>query len=185
MADAAARPYADALYLAAGEAGRLAAVNGDLAQFAQALAGSRDLTRALANPAFPAEAKQRVLASMTAAGDPLVAGFLRLLIDHGRLSLVADAQAAFAARYGREQRELAVQLTTAIAIDDAQADGLKRRLEDATGQSVTIRRTVDPSIIGGVVLRVRDLLVDASIRRRLDRLRLNLKNVKLPSGGEA
>ena len=185
MADAAARPYADALYIAASDAGLLAECNRDLAAFAQALAGSRDLHRALANPAFPAESKRRVLASMTAGGQPLVASFLNVLIDHGRLDLVADAQDAFAARYGREQNELSVQLTTAIPIDDAQADGLKRRLEEATGQSVSIRRSVDPSIIGGVVLRVRDLLVDASVRRRLDGLRLNLKNVKLPSGGEA
>ena len=185
MADAAARPFANALYDAAKAAGRLEAANRDLALFCTSLAESRDLARVLFNPAFPREAKGRILAKLTDGGEPLVANFLVVLLDHGRLDLLVDAQEAFTDRYGREQNELSVHLTTAVPIDDAQAEGLRTRLEAATGQTVTIRRTVDHSIIGGVVLRVRDLLVDASVRRRLDGLRLNLKNVKLPSGGEA
>ena len=111
---------------------------------------------------------------MTAGGDPLVVELPeRAHLDHGRLELLVDAAEAFADRYRREQRELAVSLTTAVPIDDAQAEGLRQRLESATGQTVTIRRTVDPSIVGGVVLRVRDLLVDASVRRRLEGLRLS------------
>ena len=184
MPDAAARPFADALYDSATEATRLDAVNRDLAELVTALAGSRDLARVLRNPAFPTDAKRRVLQQLTAGGDPLVSSFAGVLADHGRLDLLVDSQAAFAERYGREQRELAVQLTTAVAIDDAQAEGLRQRLEQATGQSVTIRRTVDESIIGGIVLRVRDLLVDASVRRRLDGLRRSLKTVKLPSQDE-
>jgi F-type H+-transporting ATPase subunit delta len=185
MADDAARPFADALYEAASGQDQLATVNRDLHAFVTSLAESRDLARVLFNPAFPVEAKRRILAQMTAGSDALTTNFLQVLVDHGRLELLVDAQEAFADRYRREQRELAVQLTTAVPIDDTQADGLRRQLEEATGQSVTIRRTVDPSIIGGVVLRVRDLLIDASVRRRLDGLRLSLKNVKLPSGGEA
>ncbi len=185
MADASARPFADALYGAAEAAGRLEAVNRDLALVCGAVAENRDLARVLFNPAFAAEAKRRILQQMVADGEPLISGFLDVLVDHGRLALLADAQEAFADRYGREQRELAVVLTTAVPIDDAQAEGLRARLATATGQTVTIRRTVDESIIGGVVLRVRDLLVDASVRRRLDGLRTTLMNVKLPAGGEA
>jgi F-type H+-transporting ATPase subunit delta len=185
MADAAALPFAEALYEAAVAADRLEAVHRDLAAVLSAIDDTPDLARFLRNPAFPAEAKRRVLESMTAGGEPLVANFLNVLISHGRLELLDDAAEAFADRYRREQRELAVSLTTAVSIDDAQAESLKQTLESATGQTVTIRRTVDPSIIGGVVLRVRDLLVDASVRRRLEGLRLALKASKLPSGGEA
>ena len=185
MADAAATPFAEALYDAALAAGRLDAVNRDLAAVRTAIDDAPDLARFLVNPAFPADAKRRVLDSMTAGGDQLVASFLNVLISHGRLELLVDAAEAFAERYRREQRELAVSLTTAVPIDDAQADSLRQKLESATGQTVTIRRTVDPSIVGGVVLRVRDLLVDASVRRRLEGLRLSLKASKLPSGGEA
>jgi F-type H+-transporting ATPase subunit delta len=185
MADAAALPFAEALYEAARAADRLDAVHRDLAAVRTAVEDAPDLERFLRNPAFPVDAKRRVLESMTAGGDELVSNFLNVLISHGRLELLVDAAEAFADRYRREQRELAVSLTTAVPIDDAQAEGLRQKLESATGQTVTIRRTVDPSIVGGVVLRVRDLLVDASVRRRLEGLRLSLKASKLPSGGEA
>jgi ATP synthase F1 delta subunit len=185
MADAAALPFAEALYEAALAADRLDAVHRDLAAVRSAVEESPDLARFLRNPAFPAESKRRVLESLTARGEQLVSNFLNVLLAHGRLDLLVDAAEAFADRYRREQRELAVSLTTAVPIDDAQADSLRQQLESATGQTVTIRRTVDPSIVGGVVLRVRDLLVDASVRRRLEGLRLLLKASKLPSGGEA
>ena len=185
MADALALPFAEALYEAAKAEGRLESTNRDLAAVHQALGESPDLRRFLQNPAFPPDAKRRVLASMVSGGEELVLNFLNVLVEHGRLDLLADAAEAFADRYRREQHELAVSLTTAVPIDDEQAETLRQRLESATGQAVTIRRTVDPSILGGVVLRVRDLLVDASVRRRLDGLRLSLKTSKLPSGGEA
>jgi ATP synthase F1 delta subunit len=185
MADAAALPFAEALYEAARAADRLDATSRDLAAVRAAVEESPDLAKFLRNPAFPAEAKRRVLEAMTAGGEPLVSNFLNVLLSHGRLDLLVDAAEAFAERYRRDQRELAVSLTTAVPIDDAQADSLRQKLESATGQTVTIRRTVDPSIVGGVVLRVRDLLVDASVRRRLEGLRLLLKASKLPSGGEA
>ncbi len=185
MADDAATPYADALFRAAEQAGTLDATHRDLSGVVRSVAENRDLSRVLFNPAFPVEAKRRVLAQVAAGGDPLVGSFLRVLVDHGRLELLADAYEAFADRYRRRQRELAVHLTTAVAIDDAVADGLRRQLEQATGQSVEITRAVDPAILGGIVLRVRDLLVDASLKRRLDGLRLSLASTRLPSGGEA
>jgi len=185
MADALALPFAEALYEAAAAEGHLESTNRDLAAVHQALDASPLLVRFLRNPAFPADAKRRVLASMVSGGEGLVLNFLNVLVDHGRLDLLRDAAEAFGDRYRREQHELAVSLTTAVPIDDAQAESLRQRLESATGQAVTIRRTVDPSIIGGVVLRVRDLLVDASVRRRLESLRLSLKSSKLPAGGEA
>jgi F-type H+-transporting ATPase subunit delta len=185
MADASALPYADALFEAAERAGSLPATYRDLSGVVRSVAENRDLARVLFNPAFPADAKRRVLAQMAAGGDPLVANFLGVLIDHGRLELLADVFDAFADQFRRRQRELAVHLVTAIPIDDAVADGLRAQLERATGQSVEITRAVDPSILGGIVLRVRDLLVDASVRRRLDALRLSLVSTRLPSGGEA
>jgi len=185
MADAAATPYAEALYGAAHEAGRLERTHADFEAIVAALAGSRELARVLFNPAFPSEAKRRILQKLSEDAEPLVSSTLDVLVANNRIELLPDVQEAFAARYRLEQHELAVELTTAIPIDDAQADGLRQRLEQATGQSVTIRRRVDPSIIGGVVLRVRDLLVDASVRRRLDGLRLSLKNTKLRTGGQA
>jgi F-type H+-transporting ATPase subunit delta len=185
VADAAVRPYAEALYEAADQAGSLERVHRDLGAFTEAVATSRDLSRALFNPSFPTQAKSLIIAKLTVAGEPLVGKALQVLLDHGRLGLLPDLREAFDERYRVHERSLAVRLTTAVEIDDKQAESLRTQLEKATGQSVTLERSVDVSIIGGVVLRVRDLLVDASVRRRLDALRRNLSKSKLPFGGEA
>jgi ATP synthase F1 delta subunit len=185
VADAAVRPYAEALFEAADEAGRLDGVQRDLAAVAEAVAASRDLARALVNPSFPEHAKSLIIAKLAQGGEPLVEKALQVLLRNGRLALLADLHEAFDERYRDRERSLAVRLTTAVPIDDGQAESLRKQLEQATGQSVTLQRTVDASIIGGIVLRVRDLLVDASVRRRLDALRRSLSHSRLPSGGEA
>jgi F-type H+-transporting ATPase subunit delta len=179
--DPAARAYADALYEAAQETGRLDAVRKDLAAFVRALAETRPLARALFNPAFPNDAKQRIVAQTLVGADELVPKAILVMLDNGRITLLPDMELAFAERYEREQRELTVILTTAIEIDDTKADEVRARLQQATGQHITIKRVVDPAILGGVVLRMRDQLVDASLRRRLDGLRRNLTKVRLPS----
>ena len=80
-----------------------------------------------------------------------------------------------------EQNELAVELTTAVEIDDTTADTVAKQLAGATGLTVTMERTVDPTILGGVVLRVRDRLIDASLRRRLDLLGRSLRAARIPT----
>lgn len=185
MADAAVTPYAEALFEAADQANALDRVHRDLGAFTEAVATTRDLSRALFNPSFPTHAKSLIISKLAQGGEPLVEKSLQVLLRNGRLSLLPDLNEAFDERYRARERSLAVRLTTAVPIDDRQAESLRKQLEGATGQTVTLQRTVDPAILGGVVLRVRDLLVDASVRRRLDALRLNLSHLKLPSGGEA
>jgi F-type H+-transporting ATPase subunit delta len=185
VADAAVTPYANALFEAADKEGSLERVHRDLGAFTEAVATSRDLSRALFNPSFPAHAKSLIVAKLTQGGEPLVGKALQVLLKNGRLGLLPDLQEAYDERYRARERSLAVRLTTAVAIDERQAESLRKQLEKATGQSVTLQRTVDAAIIGGVVLRVRDLLVDASVRRRLDALRRTLSKSKLPFGGEA
>jgi ATP synthase F1 delta subunit len=180
-ADPAAHAYANAVYEAAVEAGRLDTVRRDLSAFVRALAETPPLARALFNPAFPADAKRRVVAQVATGGDELVPKAIFVLLENGRITLLPDVEQLFVERYEREQRELTVTLTTAIAIDDAKAEELRGRLQQATGQRVSIKRVVDPAILGGLVLRMRDQLVDASVRRRLDALRRDLTRVRLPS----
>jgi F-type H+-transporting ATPase subunit delta len=180
-ADPAAQAYANALYEAAVEAGRLDAVRRDLSAFVRALAETPALGRALFNPAFPTDAKKRVVSQMAVGGDELVPKAINVLLENGRITLLPDLEQLFVERYEREQRELTLTLTTAIEIDDAKAEELRGRLEQSTGQRITLKRVVDPQILGGVVLRMRDRRVDASVRRRLDALRRDLTRVRLPS----
>jgi F-type H+-transporting ATPase subunit delta len=115
-----------------------------------------------------------VLAELTNGSDPLVGRSLAVLHANGRLRLLADVAQAYARRYADEHDELDVVLTTAIAISDEKSEALRARLAEATGKTVRLERKIDPQILGGIVLRVRDMLVDASIRRRLELLRLDL-----------
>jgi F-type H+-transporting ATPase subunit delta len=177
----AATPYATALYNAAAEAGRLNEVDGELAEITDAVRENPALARALTNPAVRGEGKSNLLAALAKGDDPLVARFLQVLLDHRRLGDLGAIQEAFADRVRLDRNELAVELTTAVAIDDATADKVQKQLASATGLTVTMDRTVDPTILGGVVLRVRDRLVDASLRRRLDLLGRDLRAARIPT----
>ncbi len=180
-ASAGASTYANAVFEAAQSAGRLADVQRDLAAFTRSLAESRDLARALFNPAFPKEAKGRVITQMTEGADPLVRSSLLLMLENGRLELLPDVAAIVTDRFRSLAGEVPVTLTTAIPVDDELASELAGRLEQASGRTVVLNRVVDPTIIGGVVLRVRDQLVDASVRRRLDAMQRALSASRLPS----
>ena len=177
----AATPYATALHDAAREAGVLADVDRQLADLARALREDHALARALGNPAVPRAAKDRIIADLCAGADPMVARFVGVLLDHRRLDELPDVQRALAERVRLETGELAVELTTAVPIDDDAAETVRRQLADATGLQVTMERRVDPAIIGGVVLRVRDRIVDASLRRRLDLLGRDLRAARIPT----
>jgi len=176
-----ATPYATALYTAAADAGRLNEVDGELAEIADSVRENPALARALTNPAVRGEGKSNLLAALAKGDDPLVARFLQVLLDHRRLGDLLAIQEAFADRVRLYRNELAVELTTAVAIDDATAEKVQQQLASATGLTVTMDRTVDPTILGGVVLRVRDRLVDASLRRRLDLLGRDLRAARIPT----
>jgi len=181
VSDPAAQVYARALFQAAQEEGRLDAVHRDLGDAVASLGSSPELVRVLFNPAVDPTAKARVLKRMTDMADPLVTRSLLVLLDHGRLGLMPDLQEAFDELYREATDRIEVRLTTAIPIEDGVADILRRRLEQETGQTVALTRVVDPEILGGVVLRVRDSLVDASVRRRLESLRRSLQQTRLPA----
>lgn len=176
-----ATPYATALYAAAEEAGRLREVDAGLAEVAASIRDDATLGGALANPAVPGEAKRRLLDALCRDGEPLVHRFLIVLLEHRRLAELAPIQAAFAERVRLAQNEIAVELTTAVPIDDSTAETVRAQVAQATGLAVTMERTVDPTILGGVVLRVRDRLVDASLRRRLDLLGRDLRAARIPT----
>lgn len=178
---AGASTYAEALFQAAQAAGRLREVQRDLSAFARTLAESRPLAMAVFNPAFATDAKARVITQMTEGGDPLVKNALLVMLDNGRLELLPDVERILTDRFRSLSNEVPVTLTTAIPVDDATAVELAGRLEAASGRKVVLERVVDPSIIGGVVLRVRDQLVDASVRRRLDAMTRALAASRLPS----
>jgi len=183
--DSGARVYAEALHRAAAAAGRVPEVDRDLGEFVQSLAENRQVLATLLNPQLPIDSRKRVIVGMTKDADPLARHAVMLLADNGRLSMIGDMAATFADMAAQEERIFDVEVTTAVRLDSAQAEHIEQRIEKATGLTARIQARVDPTIIGGLVLRARGVLVDASVKRELDEIRRALINTPLPVGSEA
>jgi F-type H+-transporting ATPase subunit delta len=180
------RVYGTALAESARAAGRLHEVARDLAAIGALVTETRDLGGALFNPAFPDAAKKQILAQMSEGADPLVRNALFVLVDNGRLEALPDVVRFVHEADQRARRQLELELTTAVPIDDAEAETIRTKLAEASRHEVTLERHVDASILGGVIVRVRDRLVDLSVRGRLEALRLSLRNARLgTTGGES
>ncbi|MFQ5425589.1 MAG: ATP synthase F1 subunit delta [Gaiellales bacterium] len=165
------RIYAKALFEAATEKQALQAVRDEFGAFAQALDESSELRGLLLNPQVDARAKQAALAAVFAEGDPTFRNFLKLLAEKGRLSGVDDIHREFERLVAIQERIIRVELTTARSLTDADAEEILEQIEQISGRRVEATRTVDPDLIGGLVLQAGSLRVDASIRGRLDKLR--------------
>ena len=168
------RMYARALFEAARRQGRVEPVRDDLGALATAVEGSPELAAFLSNPQVDPAAKADVLAELADGADELVRNFLRLIASKGRSSQITGIQEELQALVDRDQGRIAVELTTAFELSDADAAAIVSQIERASGRSVEAVRKVDPKLIGGLVLQAGSLRVDASVRGRIERLRREL-----------
>jgi F-type H+-transporting ATPase subunit delta len=166
--------YARALYQAADEAGRVDAVASDLAAIAGAMDDVPELRAFLRNPQIEPTGKSDVLGRLAADADELVRNFVRLTAEKGRAGELSDISAELDALVAHAQNRLAVELTTAHELSDAEAASIVQQIEKASGRAVEATRSVDPSLIGGIVLRIGSHRADGSVRGRLERLRHEL-----------
>jgi ATP synthase F1 delta subunit len=183
--DPAAHVYATALHQAAREGGRVREVDRDLRTLISTLGEQAVVLRALVNPGLPREGKHRILARLLEGAEPLARNAILVLSEHGRLSLLVDLQLAYAELAADDDQILPVSVMTAVELSQKELDALGKRISEAVGRTAEITATVDPDLIGGLVLRARDVLVDASIKRRLEELRRTLIRTPLPVGSEA
>ena len=168
------RIYAEALFEAAKEGGRLAQVHEALADFAAAIEATPELASGLRNPQLEPDAKARILADLAGDEEPLFANFLRLVAEKGRAGEIGEIAAEFERLMAKEQRRLTVELTTARELSDEEAQEIVAQIEKAAGRTVEATRQVDPDLVGGIVLQAGSYRVDASVRGRLERLRQEL-----------
>jgi F-type H+-transporting ATPase subunit delta len=168
------RMYARALFEAAQEAGRLDAVGEDLAAIARALAEVPELRSFLRNPQIEPAGKAEVLDEIAAGTDELVRNFVRLVAEKGRAGEIVEISAELDALVAQAQNRLSVELTTAYELSDEEAKSIVETIEKASGRSVEATRSVDPHLIGGIVLQVGSHRADGSVRGRLERLRHEL-----------
>ena len=168
------RMYARALFQAAREEERLEQVAADLGELARALDEIPELRAILRNPQIDPPEKAALLDQLTAGGDELVRNFVRLVSEKGRAGELSEMSAELEALVAREQNRLALELTTAYELSDDEAGSIIDKIQQASGRSVEATRSVDPGLIGGIVLQVGSFRADGSVRGRLERLRQEL-----------
>jgi F-type H+-transporting ATPase subunit delta len=170
--------YARALFESAQERGRLDAVRGELSDLAAVLDEVPELDALLENPETESRVKADVLDRIAGQGDELFRNFLRLLVEKGRAGELREVAAEFEALVAAREGVLDVELTTAADLSDQEFASIVERIEQASGRKVQASRSVDPSLIGGLVLRAGSMRLDASVRGRLERLRTELASAR-------
>lgn len=168
------RMYARALFQAAQEAGRVEAVASELGALGGAMDEVPELRAFLRNPQIDPDGKAAVLDELAAGADELVRNFVKLAAEKGRAGELSEISAELDALVARAQNRLAVELTTAYELSDSEATSIVQAIEKASGRTVDATRSVDPSLIGGIVLQVGSHRADGSVRGRLERLRHEL-----------
>ena len=168
------RTYARALYEAAHDKGDVAAVREELADFVQAVHDVPELRAVLANPQVDRRAKAAALESLLADGHELLGNFLRLLAEKGRIGALDEVQREFERLVAAAEGQLDVELTTAYELSEEETSAIVDQIAEASGRRVRATRSVDPALIGGIVLQVGSRRVDASLRGRIERLRREL-----------
>jgi F-type H+-transporting ATPase subunit delta len=153
-------------------------VHEELDDFAAAVAEVPELRSLVRNPQIDQRAKARVLEELLGDTDELVRNFLRLTVEKGRIGEIEEIVREFDRLVAREERRLDVELTTAFELSDEDARRIVAQIEEASGRKVDATRTVDPDLIGGLVLQAGSLRADASVRGRLERLRRELVSTR-------
>jgi F-type H+-transporting ATPase subunit delta len=169
--DELARVYARSLFDVAREHGRLDELREQLGQFADAVQESRDLAIFFFSPYFSTAEKQEMLGRVLVGADQIFLNFLRLLIEKHRMPVIYRIRQQYERLWEEEHLMLPVEITSAIELDQQTAESLGARIGERTGRKVKLAARVDPDIIGGIVLRVGNSILDASIRNRLEQLR--------------
>jgi len=169
-----ARTYARALFEAASERGRIDEVREELASFLQAVEEIPELRAMILNPELDPPEKAAALEAVLAEADELLRNFVRVVTEKGRAPMLDEIGREYELLVAAEEKILSVELTTAYELSDDEAAAIVKQIEDASGRRVEAERTVDPDLIGGLVLKAGSLEVDSSVRGRLDRLRRNL-----------
>jgi F-type H+-transporting ATPase subunit delta len=168
------RVYAEALLEAARDKKRLDEVREEFDDFAAAVAESDDLRRFLRNPQVEQRTKRGALEELLEGSDDLFLNFVRLLLEKDRIAEIADVHEEWTRLLARQERILELELQTAVDLSDEEAAKVVAEIEQASGRKVVASRTVDPNLIGGLVVQAGSLRLDASVRGRLEQLREEL-----------
>ena len=166
-----AEVYARSLFEVARDAGSLDVVREQLGQVADAISADRELQTFFFSPYFSVPEKEEGFDRAFSGVDPILRNFLGLLIEKHRMPVLFRVRQRLEAMWQDENRVLPVQITSAIPLDEATVRSIGDRIGERTGRRIQLAADVDPDVLGGLVLRVGNNVLDASIRNRLENLR--------------
>lgn len=167
----AARVYAEALFEAGKDKGKLDSLQSQLGQFADAVDGNHELQVFLFSPYLSSADKKEGLERAVAGAEPELSNFLELLVEKHRMAEIFRIRRQFDELWKKENRRLDVTVTSAVELDEAVVSKIGQEVERQTGEEVDLASRVDQDILGGIVLQVGNMVLDASIRSRLEKLR--------------
>jgi ATP synthase F1 delta subunit len=166
-----AQVYARSLFQVAREQNKLDLLREQLGQLADAIASNRELQTFFFSPYFSTQEKQSALERVLDGADPVFVNFLKLLIENHRMPVIFRIRAEYERLWEEENRTLPVEITSAVELDRATTDSVGQAIGERTGRKVVLATRVDADILGGIVVRVGNSILDASIRNRLEQLR--------------
>jgi ATP synthase F1 delta subunit len=172
-----ARVYADALFGVAKEKDKLDKIHDQLGQFADAISESNDMRVFFFSPYFSSAEKRDGIERAVSDAEPEFINFLELLAEKHRMPVIFAIRSAFDELWAKERRRLGVTVTSAVELDPNVVEMVGKEIAKQTGQEIDLEAVVDEDVVGGLVLRVGNRVLDASVRAKLERLRKELSQV--------
>lgn len=171
--------YATALFDLANENSQLDQIASDLDQFQSMLDESSDFASLVRSPVYSADDQQRALAAVLekAGISGLTANFIGLIAKNRRLFVVSDIIKAYRMLLSQHRGEISAEVSSATALSDEQMEALRTSLKEAMGKDVQIQTSVDPALLGGLIVKVGSRMIDNSLRTKLSNLKLAMKEV--------
>jgi ATP synthase F1 delta subunit len=166
-----AQVYARSLFEVASEQKKLDEIKDQLGEFADALESNHDLQVFFFSPYFSTKEKEEGLDKALTGADEVLVNFLKLLIENHRMPVIFRVRRAYDALWDEENRLLPVTVTSAVELDERTVGEIGDKIAEQTGRKVELSANVDPDLLGGIVVRVGNQVLDASVRNRLEQLR--------------
>jgi len=169
--EAIAEVYARSLFEVAKEHDVLDRVHDELGEFAEALDEDRTLQVFLFSPYFSSDEKREGVKKIVSDADERIVNFLELLAERHRMPALFRIRREFDALWAEENQLLPVTVTSAVELDEGLVEDIGKRIQDQTGRKVELSSNVDPDVLGGLMVRVGNMVLDGTVRNRLERLR--------------
>ncbi|HEX4007280.1 MAG TPA: ATP synthase F1 subunit delta [Acidobacteriaceae bacterium] len=166
-----AQVYARSLFEVAKEHDVLDTIREQLGAFTDTLNENREVAIFFFSPYFATDEKKAGLERMVTGAEPILMNFLEALLERHRMPAIFRIRVTYDGMWEEENRLLPVQVTSAVELDEQTVNSIGRRIGEQTGRKIELSSEVDDGIIGGIVLRVGNVILDASIRNRLEQLR--------------